>query len=99
MNNFIYSITLVLLPEKADVFFHPCGGLFLGHPGAGYDQCNIPDCTAAGIRVSNVPTIVDAATADTGIFLMLGAMRGFNVAMGNLRKGEFRGKKPPPLGQ
>lgn len=67
--------------------------------GAGYDQCNIPDCTAANIRVSNVPTIVDAATADTGIFLMLGAIRGFNVAMGNLRKGEWRGKKPPPLGQ
>ena len=66
--------------------------------GAGYDQCNIPDCTAAGIRVSNVPTIVDAATADTAIFLMLGALRGFNLPLINLRKGEFRGKNPPPLG-
>lgn len=66
--------------------------------GAGYDQCNIPDCTAADIRVSNVPTIVDAATADAGIFLMLGALRGFNVSLQNLRKGQFRGPSPPPLG-
>lgn len=67
-------------------------------PGAGYDQCNIPDCTAAGIRVSNVPTVVDAATADTGIFLMLGALRGFNVGLQNLRKGAWRGSPAPPLG-
>lgn len=66
--------------------------------GAGYDQCNIPDCTAAGIRVSNVPTAVDAATADTAIYLMLGALRNFNLPTRNLREGAFRGKAPPPLG-
>lgn len=66
--------------------------------GAGYDQCNIPDCTKAGIHVSNVPTAVDAATADTAIFLMLGALRMFASPLVNLRKGEFRGKTPPPLG-
>ena len=52
----------------------------------------------SGIHVSNVPTIVDAATADTAIFLMLGALRGFNLPLVNLRKGEFRGKSQPPLG-
>ena len=67
-------------------------------PGAGYDQINVSDCTAAGIRVSNVPKIVDAATADTGIFLLLGALRGFNLPLINMRKGEFRGKTMPPLG-
>ena len=67
-------------------------------PGAGYDQINVPECTAAGIRVSSVPKIVDAATADTGIFLMLGALRGFNLPLINARKGEFRGKTMPPLG-
>ena len=66
--------------------------------GAGYDQCNIPDCTKAGIHVSNVPTAVDAATADTAVFLMLGALRMFASPLVNLRKGEFRGKIPPPLG-
>ena len=68
------------------------------HSGAGYDQCNIADCTANNIRVSNVPTAVDAATADTAMFLMLGALRSFNYPLLNLRKGDFRGKKPPPLG-
>ena len=71
---------------------------FFHQSGAGYDQCNIPDCTKAGIHVSNVPTAVDAATADTAIFLMLGALRMFAAPLMNLRKGEFRGKTPPPLG-
>ena len=48
--------------------------------------------------MSNVPTVVDAATADTAIFLMLGALRGFHLPLLNLRKGEFRGKIAPPLG-
>ncbi len=29
---------------------------------------------------------------------MLGALRGFNLPLLNLRKGEFRGKTAPPLG-
>ena len=70
----------------------------LPSPGAGYDQCNIPDCTKAGIHVSNVPTAGDAATADTALFLMLGALRMFASPLMNLRKGEFRGKIPPPRG-
>ncbi|KAL9104100.1 MAG: hypothetical protein Q9163_000902 [Psora crenata] len=74
------------------------GLTFLCHNGAGYDQINVSDCTAAGIRVSNVPTIVNAATADTAIFLMLGALRSYNLPLVNLRKGEFRGKRKPPLG-
>ena len=48
--------------------------------------------------MSNVPTAVDDATADTGIFLLIGALRGFNVPLLNLRKGEFRGKSAPALG-
>ena len=71
---------------------------FLSHNGAGYDQCNIPDCTKAGIRVSNVPTAVDAATADTAVFLILGALRNLNLSILNLRKNEWRGNPPPPLG-
>jgi lactate dehydrogenase-like 2-hydroxyacid dehydrogenase len=48
--------------------------------------------------VSNVPTAVDDATADTAIFLMIGALRGFNSTMLTLREGEWRGKVSPPLG-
>ena len=46
--------------------------------GAGYDQIDVQACTAKDIRVSNVPTAVDDATADVNMFLILGALRRFN---------------------
>ena len=48
--------------------------------------------------MSNVPTAVDAATSDASLFLMLGALRMFASSIMSLRKGEWRGKPPPPLG-
>lgn len=35
--------------------------------GAGYDQIDVDACTKHGVRVSNVPTAVDDATADTNM--------------------------------
>lgn len=64
--------------------------------GAGYDQIDTAACTAAGIHVSNVPTAVNDATADTALFLLLGALRSFNAPLLSLRKGEWRGNPPPP---
>lgn len=48
--------------------------------------------------MSNVPTAVDDATADTNMFLILGALRNFNTSMLALRQGSWRGHPPPPLG-
>ncbi|KAI9815872.1 MAG: hypothetical protein M1832_005182 [Thelocarpon impressellum] len=76
----------------------PASVRFVSHNGAGYDQVEIPPCTARGIRVSNVPTAVDDATADVTIFLMLGALRGLNASMLALRAGHWRGNPLPPLG-
>lgn len=45
-----------------------------------------------------MPTAVDDATADTNMFLILGALRGFNVTMTTLREGRWRGQRAPPLG-
>lgn len=67
----------------------PASLRFICHNGAGYDQVDVPACTARGIRVSNVPTAVDDATADCGVFLMLGALRNFNLGMANLRRGRW----------
>lgn len=69
------------------------GCRFIAHNGAGYDQISIPECTANGIQVSNVPGVVDAATADTALFLLLGALRMFNAPLQSLRVGEWRGKE------
>ncbi|KAI9683525.1 MAG: hypothetical protein M1822_006065 [Bathelium mastoideum] len=73
---------------------------FIAHNGAGYDQVDVHACSARDppIFVSNVPTAVNDATADTNMFLILGALRGFNYSMLGLRKGEWRGKPSPPLG-
>lgn len=65
--------------------------LIIYPPGAGYDQIDVHACTAHSIRVSNVPTAVDDATADVNMFLILGALRGFNAGMTSLRKGEWHG--------
>lgn len=54
---------------------------------------DVPACTSRGIKVSNVPTAVDDATADTAIFLMLGALRNFPLGIHNLRQGSWRGRE------
>ena len=37
--------------------------------------------------MSNTPTAVDDATADVNVFLLIGALRGFNRGIANLRRG------------
>ncbi|KAL8794486.1 MAG: hypothetical protein Q9195_002959 [Heterodermia aff. obscurata] len=68
------------------------------HCGAGYDQIDVSACSAAGIHVSNAPTAVDAATADTALYLLLGALRGFHAPAVSLREGKWRGDPEPALG-
>lgn len=73
---------------------------YLSHCGAGYDQIDAEACSnrEPPLLVSNVPTAVDDATADTAIFLMLGAIRNFNSSMFALRRGEFKGNTTPAYG-
>jgi glyoxylate reductase len=69
------------------------------HIGAGYDQIDVHACTTRAIKVSNTPAVVDDATADANMFLILGALRGFNKPMLALREGSWRGHSLPPLGR
>lgn len=64
--------------------------------GAGYDNIDISACTRRSIFVSNCPNVVDDATADTAIFLILAALRGFNNGIMAIRNGTWRGATPPP---
>lgn len=50
------------------------------------------------LLVSNVPAIPDDATADTAVFLLLGALRNLNSSMQALREGKWRGNPAPALG-
>jgi glyoxylate reductase len=75
--------------------------LFCAHNGAGYNQVDVQACSARSppIRVSNVPKLADDATADTAVFLILGALRNFNSSMFALRQGQWRtSPEPPALG-
>ncbi|KAM0286431.1 hypothetical protein ACHAQH_000857 [Verticillium albo-atrum] len=83
----------------------PASLVFICHNGAGYDQIDIASCSNRNfsegkppIRVSNTPTAVDDATADIGIWLMLGALRNLNSSIASLRNGEWRGNPLPALG-
>ena len=72
---------------------------YICHNGAGYDQVDVPACTkrgtgavnwlSLGIKVSNTPGAVVAATADAGIFLLIGALRNFNHGIFELRRGKL----------
>ncbi|TVY57775.1 putative 2-hydroxyacid dehydrogenase UNK4.10 [Lachnellula cervina] len=92
------SVAITGLVDEELVAALPEGLKFIAHNGAGYDQIDVHACTAKGIQVSNVPTAVDDATADTNMFLILGALRGFNTSMMALRNGHWKGSPPPPLG-
>lgn len=71
---------------------------FLSHCGAGYDQIDLAACSAREppLLLSNVPKPVNDATADTSIFLMLGALRAFTQPTNALRSGQWRGTPAPP---
>ena len=73
---------------------------YLGSCGAGYDQIVPEACSNRDppLLVANVPTAPDDATADTVIFLMLGALRNFNASMVALRNGDWRGEPNLTLG-
>ena len=64
---------------------------YIAHNGAGYDNVDVQACTQRGIAVSSTPGAVDDATADIGIFLMLGALRQAHVPYMALREGRWKG--------
>lgn len=67
---------------------------FICHNGAGYDNIDVQAVNGRQISVSSTPVAVDDATADTGIFLMLGALRQAHIPLTALREGKWRGDTP-----
>ncbi|KAL6708455.1 glyoxylate reductase [Coniothyrium glycines] len=92
------SVELTGVFDEELVNLLPQSVRFICHNGAGYDQINIRACTQRGIEVSNAPHVVNDSTADTAMFLMLGALRRFSVPMTTLREGTWRGSALPALG-
>ncbi|KAH8699001.1 putative hydroxyisocaproate dehydrogenase [Talaromyces proteolyticus] len=65
---------------------------YICHNGAGYDNIEVSAVTQAGIAVSSTPVAVNNATADVGIFLMIGALRQAHVPLSSIRAGTWTGK-------
>lgn len=64
---------------------------FISHNGAGYDSVDAAACAVRRISVSNTPGAVDACSADTTMFLILGALRRIHIPYTALRAGKWRG--------
>lgn len=67
---------------------------FICHNGAGYDNIDVEAVNDRQISVSSTPVAVDNATADVGIFLMLGALRQAHLPYTALHEGKWRGGAP-----
>ncbi|KAJ5658798.1 uncharacterized protein N7484_002447 [Penicillium longicatenatum] len=65
---------------------------YICHNGAGYDNLDVATCSQMNISVSSTPVAVNNATADVGIFLMIGALRQAYVPQAALRAGTWQGQ-------
>ncbi|KAJ9244268.1 hypothetical protein DTO169E5_1873 [Paecilomyces variotii] len=65
---------------------------YICHNGAGYDNIDIATCSQKGISVSSTPVAVNNATADVGIFLLIGALRHAYVPLSAIREGKWQGQ-------
>jgi len=67
--------------------------------GAGYDSVDVAAAKSREIMVSNTPGVVDVATSDTGLYLLLTVMRPFEegarrAKSGGWKKGLRLGRDP-----
>ncbi|KAJ5167197.1 2-hydroxyacid dehydrogenase [Penicillium canariense] len=65
---------------------------YICHNGAGYDNLDVATCSQRNIAVSSTPVAVNNATADVGIFLMIGALRQAYVPLSAIRAGTWQGE-------
>jgi lactate dehydrogenase-like 2-hydroxyacid dehydrogenase len=59
----------------------------------GYNNVDVPACTARGIRVTNTPGVLDDSTADLAWALMLATARRITEVESYIRKGGWTGWK------
>jgi glyoxylate/hydroxypyruvate/2-ketogluconate reductase len=59
----------------------------------GYNNIDVPACTARGIKVTNTPGVLDDSTADLAFALMLATARRITEVEAYIRKGEWTGWK------
>jgi glyoxylate reductase len=66
---------LIVINEPVDLDLYPSLRLIANY-SVGYDRIDVAAATARGVAVTNTPGVLDAATADLAMALMLAARRG-----------------------
>lgn len=90
---------LIVTNEPVDLDLYPSLRLIANY-SVGYDRIDVTEAAARGIAVSNTPGVLDAATADLAIALMLAVRRGVVAGDRMIRAGEWGSHwaGPPFLG-
>lgn len=96
-----------IVPGAAAIVVHPAipvDGELLDHAGeslqvvstfgVGYDHIDLEAARARGVRVTNTPGVLNDATAELAVALMLAAARRLAEGDGMVRRGEWRGGDP-----
>jgi glyoxylate/hydroxypyruvate/2-ketogluconate reductase len=81
------------LTDRVDAkLLERCPGLkAVANIAVGYNNIDLPACTARGIMASNTPGVLDDSTADLAWALMLGAARRLTELERRVRAGEWTG--------
>ena len=82
---------LAMITERIDVAaLDAAPGLrVVSNLAAGYDNIDLPSCTARGVLVTNTPGVVDEATADMAFALLLAAARRLPEGERAIREGAW----------
>jgi glyoxylate reductase len=89
---------LIVVNEPVDFDLFPSLRLVANY-SVGYDQIDVDGCRARGIALTNTPGVLDAATADLAMGLMLAARRRIVEGDRLVRDGGWRTPSAPFLGR
>jgi glyoxylate reductase len=81
-----------LLTEKVDqrVIAAGTGLKVISQIAVGFDNIDVPEATARGIRVGNTPGVLTDATADLAFSLLMAAARRLGEGMDYVRQGKWK---------
>ncbi|MDP9330921.1 MAG: D-glycerate dehydrogenase [Actinomycetota bacterium] len=82
---------ITMLTEKVDAELLAAAGpqlKIVANHAVGFDNIDVPACTAAGVLATNTPDVLTETTADTAFVLLMAAARRIGEGERFLRRGE-----------
>ncbi len=85
---------LLTIPIRADLLTRAPRLRVVSNMAVGYDNIDVPACTARGIPVGNTPGVLTEATADLTMALLMSAARGLPQSANDAREGRWSTWRP-----